>query len=87
MNTLTAQELEQRGLAAVDEALQAGPVHILADNSPRYVVLSEERYRDLLEAEDEAYVSRVQAALADVEAGRVQRGTAEELIRELGLED
>ena len=88
MNTLTAQELEQRGLAAVAQALEAGPVHILVGDQPRYVVLTEERYRDLLEAEDEAYVTRVQAALAEVEAGRVQCfGTAEELIRELGLED
>ena len=87
MNTLTAQELEQRGLAAVDQALQAGPVHIIDHDQPRYVVLTEQRYRDLLEAEDEAYVARVQASLADVEAGRVRRGTAEDLIRELGLED
>jgi PHD/YefM family antitoxin component YafN of YafNO toxin-antitoxin module len=73
MNTLTTQELEQRGLAAVDEALQAGPVHIVDEDRPRFVVLSEERYRDLLEAEDEAYVARVQASLADAEAGRVRR--------------
>jgi PHD/YefM family antitoxin component YafN of YafNO toxin-antitoxin module len=73
MNTLTAQELEQRGLSAVEQALQAGPVHITDHDQPRYVVLTEERYRALLEAEDEAYVARVQASLADVEAGRVRR--------------
>jgi PHD/YefM family antitoxin component YafN of YafNO toxin-antitoxin module len=74
MNTLTTHELEQRGLAAVDEAPRAGPpVHIVDEDRPRFVVLSEERYRDLLEAEDEAYVARVQASLADAEAGRVRR--------------
>lgn len=73
MNTLSAQELEQRGLAAVNEALESGPVHIVEDDRPRYVVMTEERYRDLLEAEDEAHVARVRAALADVEAGRVRR--------------
>jgi hypothetical protein len=50
-------------------------------------VLSEKRYRELIEAEDEAYIARVRASLEDVKAGRVKRGTAEELIRELGLED
>lgn len=29
MNPLTIQELEQRGLAAVDGALQAVPVHVV----------------------------------------------------------
>jgi PHD/YefM family antitoxin component YafN of YafNO toxin-antitoxin module len=87
MNTLTTQELERRGLAAVAEALQAGPVRIVEDDRPRFVVLTVERYRDLLEAEDEAYVARVQASLADVEAGQIRRGTAEDAIRELGLED
>jgi hypothetical protein len=48
-------------------------VHIVNADQPRYVVLTEERCRDLLEAEDEAYLARVQASLADVEAGRVRR--------------
>jgi PHD/YefM family antitoxin component YafN of YafNO toxin-antitoxin module len=88
MNTLTTQELEQRGLAAVDEALQAGPVHIVEADRPRFVVLTEERYRDLLEAEDEAYVARVQASLADVEAGRVRRfNSVNEMMQALEEDD
>ena len=87
MNTLTPQDLQQHGLAAVALALETGPVHIVEQGQPRYVLMTEQRYQDLLEAEDEAYIARVQASLADVEAGRVRRGTAEELIRELGLED
>jgi hypothetical protein len=50
-------------------------------------VLSEERYRELVDAEGEAYSARVRASLEDVKAGRVKRGTAKDLIKELGLED
>jgi PHD/YefM family antitoxin component YafN of YafNO toxin-antitoxin module len=87
MNTIAAQDIKRRGISAVDEALKKGPVHVVKNNQPQYVVLSEKRYRELIEAEDEAYIARVRASLEDVKAGRVKRGTAEELIRELGLED
>ncbi len=51
------------------------------------MVLSEVRYRELIEAQNEVYVSRVRASLEDFKAGRAKRGTAEDLIKELGLED
>jgi len=87
MNTIAAQEIKRKGISAVDEALKEGPVHIIKNNQPQYVVMTEARYRDLIEAEDEAYITRVRKSLEDVKAGRVKRGTAEDLIRELGLED
>ena len=87
MNTIAAQDIKRRGISAVDEALKKGPVHVVKNNQPQYVVLSEERYRELIEAEDEAYIARVRASLEDVKAGRVKRGSAGDLIRELGLED
>ena len=87
MNTLPAQEIKRRGIAAVDDLIVKGDVHIIRNNQPQYVVLSQERYQELLEAQDEAYVARVRASLEDLQAGRVKRGTAEDLIRELNLED
>ena len=51
-------------------------MHIIKNNQPQYVVLSEERYRELVEAEDEAYNARIRESLADLKAGRVKRGTA-----------
>ncbi len=87
MNTIAAQEIKRKGISAVDEALKEGPVHIIKNNQPQYVVMTEARYRDLIEAEDEAYMVRVRKSLEDVKAGRVWRGTAENLIRELELED
>lgn len=87
MNTVAAQDIKRKGISAVDDVLKDGPVHIIKNNQPRYVVLSEERYRELLEAEDEAYIVRVQMSLADLKAGRVKRGTAKALIKELHLEE
>jgi PHD/YefM family antitoxin component YafN of YafNO toxin-antitoxin module len=87
VNTIPAQELKRRGIAAVDDLIAKGDVYVIRNNQPQYVVVSEERYRELIEAQDEAYGSRVRASLEDLKAGRVKRGTAEDLIRELHLED
>ena len=87
MNAIAAQDIKRKGISAVDEALKEGPVHVIKNNQPQYVVLTETRYRELIEAEDEAYNARIRASLADVKAGRVWRGTAKDLIKKLGLED
>ena len=87
MKTIPAQEIKRRGIAAVDDLLATGDVHVIKNNQPQYVVVSEVRYQELMEAHEEAYIARVLASLKDVKAGRVMRGTAEDLIKELGLED
>lgn len=86
MNSIPAQEIKRRGIVAVDELIDAGDVHIIRNNQPQYVVLSESRYRELIAAQDEAYAARVRASVQDVKAGRVKRGSAQDLIRELGLD-
>ena len=86
MHVIAAQEIKRRGIAAVYEKLADGPVHVIKNNEARYVVLSEEGYRELAEAEDEAHVARVRESLADCKAGRIKKGCAEELIKELGLD-
>jgi PHD/YefM family antitoxin component YafN of YafNO toxin-antitoxin module len=88
MNAIPAQEIKRRGIAAVDELIAKGDVHIIRNNQPQYVVLSQERYQELLETQEEAYEARVRASLEDLKAGRVRRfASAEELIQALGLED
>ena len=88
MNTLAAQEIKRKGISAVDEVLKEGPVHIIKNNQPQYVVLSEERYQELVEAEDEAYNARIRKSLEDVKAGRVRRfKSADELLKALEEED
>jgi len=84
MNTIAAQEIKRKGISAVDEALKNGPVHVIKNNQPQYVVITEARYRDLVEAEDEAYMARIQKSLEDVKAGRVRRfKSADELLKAL----
>ena len=87
MNTIPAQEIKRRGIAAVDDLIAKGPVHVIRNNQPQYVVLTEQRYQDLLEAEDEAYEARLRASLEALKAGRVTRGTAGDLIKLLNLEN
>lgn len=43
-NTLTVAEIKRRGMAAIEEGLRRGPVHLVKRNKPTAVVLSEEEY-------------------------------------------
>ena len=84
MNIVPAQEIKRRGIAAVDEALVQGPVHIVKNNRPQYVVLTEENYRELIEAQEEAALARIKASLEDAKAGRVTRhASVDALLRHL----
>jgi prevent-host-death family protein len=47
-NTLTVAEIKRRGMAAIEEGLRRGPVHIVKRNKPAAVVLSEEDYQRLV---------------------------------------
>ncbi len=49
MNTLSAVELKRRGIAAIEEKLTSGPVHLLKRNRPAAVILTESDYRELLQ--------------------------------------
>jgi len=86
MNTIPAQEIKRRGITAVEDLIAKGDVHVIRNNKPQYVVLSEARYQALLEAQDEAYTARVLASLEDLRTGRVQSGTAAELLKEIDME-
>jgi PHD/YefM family antitoxin component YafN of YafNO toxin-antitoxin module len=88
MNTIPAQEIKRRGLKAVDDLLDKGDVHVIRNNKPEYVVLTEERYQALVAEAHEAYLSRVRDSLEDVKTGRVKKfATAEELLQTLDAED
>lgn len=87
MNIVPAQEIKRRGMAAVDEALARGPVHIIKNNRPQYVVLTEENYRELKEAQEEAALARIKASLEDAKVGRVTRhASVEALLQHLDSE-
>lgn len=48
MNTLPAQGIKWRGVKAIELALKGGPVHIIKNNIPTCVVLSESQYAQLI---------------------------------------
>ncbi|MBI3985665.1 MAG: prevent-host-death protein [Lentisphaerae bacterium] len=80
MNAVAAQEIKRRGIAAVDSLIAQGPVRIVKSNRPRYVIMTDADYETMLGDLAEA---RLAASEADVKVGRVRRGTAAQLIREL----
>ncbi len=43
-NTVTIAEIKRRGMAAIEEGLRRGPLHIVKRNKPAAVVLSEDEY-------------------------------------------
>jgi PHD/YefM family antitoxin component YafN of YafNO toxin-antitoxin module len=88
MNSIPAQELKRRGIAAVDDLIAKGDVHVIRNNQPQYVVLSEERYQELVAEANEAYLARVRTSLEDVKAGRVKKfKTAADLLKALETEE
>jgi hypothetical protein len=49
MNTLSVAELKRRGMAAIEDGLRFGPLHIVKRNRPSAVVLSEDEYLRLIQ--------------------------------------
>lgn len=78
MNIISAGEIKRRGISAVDKAAENGPVHVIKESRAQYVVMSESDYRQML---DDLADARLAASEADLKAGRVQRGSAAQLMR------
>lgn len=88
MNTMPAQEIKRRGITAVDDLIAKGDVHVIKNNRPQYVVLSEERYHALMAQVKEAYELRVRASLEDLKRGRVQKfATVDDLLTVLEADE
>jgi len=88
MNNIPAQDIKRRGISAVDGLLRDGPVHIIKNNRPSYVVLTEAAYAELLDAYRGAARERLRESLADLEAGRTHRyDSADALMQALDGEE
>jgi len=61
--------------------MESGPVHVIKNNRPQYVVMSEDRYRSMMEDMNEAWELRIKASLEEARSGQTQKGTADTLIR------
>jgi PHD/YefM family antitoxin component YafN of YafNO toxin-antitoxin module len=84
--TIPAGEIRRRGFSAVDKALKRGPVHVLKDNEPAYVIMAEDQFRELSAQYRKTYLSRIRRSLKDLKDKRIRRVTARTLIAELGLD-
>lgn len=80
MSMIPVQEVKRRGISAVDEDLAKGPVHLVKNNLPAYVVLSEKDYQELM---DDLAEARLAASEMDLKARRVQRGNTTQLMKQL----
>ena len=84
MNTLTAAELKRRGMAAIEEGLRHGPVHLMKRNKPSAVVLSEEDYARLAQAKAGAApvgMSAVQWLLSQRTTGTKRKAQIDKALR------
>lgn len=80
MNTIASSEIKRRGIGAVDELLGNGPVHVIRNNTPNYVILTEESYKMII---DDLVLARLEASDKDIQEGRVKSGTIDELMKEI----
>lgn len=88
MNSIPSQEIKRRGFKAVDDLLEKGDVHVIRNNRPEYVVLTEARYQELVAEAHEAYLARVRISLEDLKAGRVKKFVSTDaLLQALDCED
>lgn len=83
MITLTLDDIQNYGFSLLDKDLQKGPVHIVKNKHPKYVVLTEKQYKELLANEQKAYLVRVQKSLKDLKQGKFKQGNIKDLIKEL----
>ncbi|MBC8554899.1 MAG: prevent-host-death protein [Candidatus Brocadiales bacterium] len=80
MNTIASSEIKRRGIGAVDELLENGPVHIIRNNTPNYVILTEKSYKLII---DDLILARLDASDKDIKEGRVKSGTIDDLMKEI----
>lgn len=64
----------------MDADLSSGPVYVIRNNTPRYVVMFADAFREM---EENLTAARVAAAEAEFKAGRCTHGSADDLMAEL----
>ena len=85
MNTLTAAELKRRGMAAIEDGLRHGPVHLVKHNKPAAVVLSQAEYVRLAQGKAGAApvgMTAVQWLLSQRTTGTRRKAQIDKALRE-----
>jgi len=83
MNTLTAAELKRRGMAAIEEGLRRGPVHLMKRNKSSAIVVSAEHYARLSRgnAVKPEGMTAVQWLLHQPSTGTKRKGQIDKVLR------
>ncbi len=79
--TVPAQEIKRRGISALNAQLKDGPVWVIANNTPKYVVLFADDFRRL---RHEAFVENCLQSDAEYRAGLATSATVEDLMSAFG---
>jgi hypothetical protein len=75
MNSIPAREVKRRGVAALEEAATTGPVHIIRNNRPTGVYMSEQEYARLLAGSRAPSRTPTDASVWDLILDRPYEGT------------
>ena len=75
--TVPAQTIKRRGMSALNEQLKDGPVWVIANNTPKYVVLLADDFRRL---RHEMFVQECHESMAELRAGQGKPTTVDELM-------
>ena len=83
MNILTVAELKRRGMAAIEDGLRRGPVHIVKRNRSAAVVLSEDDYQRLAHGKVTvpSGLTAIQWLLSQPAAGRRSKAKIDALLK------
>lgn len=76
--TVPAQTIKRRGISALNQQLKDGPVWVISNNTPKYVVLLADEFRRM---RHEAFVEECLQSEAEYRAGLAKRTTPEELMK------
>ena len=77
--TMPAQEIKRRGMSAMNESLAHGPVWVVSNNIPKYVVMFAEDFKRM---RHEAFVNECLQSEAEYRAGHFEYTTPEKLMAE-----
>jgi PHD/YefM family antitoxin component YafN of YafNO toxin-antitoxin module len=81
MNSLTVSELKRRGMAAIEDGLRRGPVHIVKRNKLTAVVLSEVEYQALTRSQQIPGMTAAQWLLGQVSSGRQSKAQIDKALK------
>lgn len=76
--TMPAQEIKRRGMSVLNESLAQGPVWVISNNVPKYVVMFADDFKRL---RHEAFVRECQQSEEEYKAGLAKSVTVDELMK------